>query len=557
MLHAGVDVHLRHKGGKTAFEIAEAQGYKKIAQQIASAGVVNLLQYSSTPAGREDIHVASRLVELISMYRGNPNAVAPGADSSHISPLMLVALKDGNRGRHIDDLHKQGADLFAVDNHGWTPLMYAIAGNRHETVEALLRVGNFDRRFFTTVTPDEETPFSVAAEVGNEATINLLKVHNPSAFVLPQGSNRYQAVPPAKGSADTRRRTGRKGSSYTSAQNAASHSQRPQKQQQATSARTPVKPLSPVVKNKYAVELVDAVLANNLQSVKYYLGDGGDYTYAHKGGYNALLHATAKGFFDIIKLLVANGADPNSVENDGWTPLMFSSFQGRVESVDLLLDHGADACAANKAGFMAHDLAISNGHKQVGARVASECIARKIHQEDAGAVLNLLKVGGNPSMTDPSSGRSVLIALVAAKEISAPQVETFLREFPFIDVNHGDREDQSALFYAVDNGDVATSAVLIANGADTKKRNKRGICSMDIAKTRANKDIQDLLERYPTVESMKAALENLKSVHGSRNLHKGPNDIEHQPHLDPALLLNLKHADMQQQPKGDSADDLR
>lgn len=243
--------------------------------------------------------------------------------------------------------------------------MYAIASNNIGSVENILKLGKFDSKFFSTITPDDETPFTVAVEFGNEAIINLLRKHNPSAFIIPNDSKKIETTPVIN--KNNNLKTGYRGSKYMNVKYSSETNKLNHANIDSKVTTTPITTTTPIkaTTSKYGSEIIDAVIANNLASIKYYVNDGGDVQFKHSGGYTAIIHAAAKGYIDIMKYLLGHGANPNAAENDGWTPLMFGAFQGRMDTIDLLLDHGANACAVNKRNIRVDILAIGNGHKQV------------------------------------------------------------------------------------------------------------------------------------------------------------------------------------------------
>lgn len=365
MMAAGfVDVSLKNKKGFTAYSLASTLNYSEIATRLSNVEISTLIKYSVTDNGRKDTSLCDKLINLITKYHGDPNFVVSGDSTSGITPFMLIALKGPNDGKAIESIHQKGGNLFSVDGQGWTVLMYAIASNNVATVEKVLTLGKFDRKLFNVVTPDDETPFTVAVDFGNTAIINLLKQHNPTAFIIPNGDKKIEAAPAVN--TNNNPKTGLHGPKYSSTKyfsntNKMNHANIDSKVTTTQQTTTPIK----TTPNKYGMEIIEAVIANNLASVKYYVNDGGDVQFVQRGGYNALIHATSKGYTDIIKFLLAHGANPNTAESDGWTPLMFAGFQARMDNIDILLDHGANPCAVNKRDVRADTVAIGNGHKQV------------------------------------------------------------------------------------------------------------------------------------------------------------------------------------------------
>ncbi len=69
-------------------------------------------------------------------------------------------------------------------------------------------------------------------------------------------------------------------------------------------------------------ELSNAVIANDLDRVKFLVGKGADVNQADSQGWTPLLSAARQRHDDMIKLLIELGADVNLAKNDGTTPLI-------------------------------------------------------------------------------------------------------------------------------------------------------------------------------------------------------------------------------------------
>lgn len=437
--------------------------------------LLDLLKYGLTDAGRADSMLLDKFVDLITTNKINPNLVVPAPDYTGINALMLVSIRDHENGKAVESLVKLGADMYATDTRGWTSLMYASSAGNLDAASKLLSLSNFDMKLMTYVSNDGETALTLARKKKAVKVVALLEKHMPHV-------------------------------EHTALKNT----------QDTDSSLKRIK-ASPVQKGKYAVELVDAILKQNPSKVKEYLADGADYEFVGKGGYTPLLQAAAKGNVEIIKMLVDLGANVNAAENDGWISIMFPAFQGRLDVLDTLLDAGAEALTPNKFGKYAFDLALSNGHKKVAARIATEAMPAAIRKEDSSMIKRLLAAGGNPAAVDVSGGgRTPLMVLTRSNLLSAEDVEKFLNDYGTVDVNSADANGNTALFYAVDKGDVSIVAVLIAHGADTKHRNRAGKTVVEIAQSKSQTDVVNLLDRFPDAKAMQNALASLRNAQNNQ-----------------------------------------
>jgi ankyrin repeat protein len=137
----------------------------------------------------------------------------------------------------------------------------------------------------------------------------------------------------------------------------------------------------------------------NLEQVKAFLNQGGDYNAIDEGGQTALMFAAFNGHSEIVlllieagaeidqrdktgrtallygstgpfpetvKILLDQGADPNLVDSDEhFSPLMHAAAEGQLEVVKVLLANGADPSLKDVDGDDAASFASQSGHQQV------------------------------------------------------------------------------------------------------------------------------------------------------------------------------------------------
>jgi ankyrin repeat protein len=152
----------------------------------------------------------------------------------------------------------------------------------------------------------------------------------------------------------------------------------------------------------------------------------------------------------LIKFLLDAGVDPNPIPSyHGWeTPLMLSLHWKNETAAGYLIDAGADLDA--KAGFGKHALWLA--------------VALYLHH----AIKCLLQAGANPNLKD-YFGRT-------------------------------------ALFEAVNNNDEIAVSLLLENRADIRIRTDKGQTALDIARSKGNKKIIQLLENPPPPKSLRKLL---------------------------------------------------
>ena len=82
--------------------------------------------------------------------------------------------------------------------------------------------------------------------------------------------------------------------------------------------------------------LFEAVVADNMQIVRYLIKNGADINHQDSVGRTAIFFASAEGNYEIAALLIHLGADINIATKDGRTPLHAANFQRHYNIADLL-----------------------------------------------------------------------------------------------------------------------------------------------------------------------------------------------------------------------------
>ena len=167
-------------------------------------------------------------------------------------------------------------------------------------------------------------------------------------------------------------------------------------------------------------------------------------------GKNALMVACKQGELTLAKRLVALGADINGQTNTGGTPFMFAVLGNHLAVAKWLHGQGAWVNAQGSNGWSAIMIAAAKGLQELVAWLIS-----------AGADINVVDVYR-------------FTPLMRAVDNRHRAVSKVLLESPGILVNVGDEADNTALHYAVANGDVATIKLLLRHDADPGVANRDG-----------------------------------------------------------------------------------
>src|SRR5271155_2324066 len=88
-------------------------------------------------------------------------------------------------------------------------------------------------------------------------------------------------------------------------------------------------------------ELGDAIVANNIERVRYLLAHGAHPDARDGEGYTPLINATRFSFVEVATYLAEHKSDVNLGDRNDWTPLMYAAWQDNPELVSMLIKHGA------------------------------------------------------------------------------------------------------------------------------------------------------------------------------------------------------------------------
>ena len=98
------------------------------------------------------------------------------------------------------------------------------------------------------------------------------------------------------------------------------------------------------------VTLADAILSENLNSVRQVLRYGEELNQIDEYGFTPLIEAAIVDNIELIRLLLDQGADPNLQDATGGTALQWAAENNDIAMVQLLLERGANPNAYNFSG---------------------------------------------------------------------------------------------------------------------------------------------------------------------------------------------------------------
>ena len=108
-------------------------------------------------------------------------------------------------------------------------------------------------------------------------------------------------------------------------------------------------------------ELNDAVVANDIDRVRYLLQHRAHVDARDGDGYTPLINATRFGFVEVARYIADHGADVNKPDLSSWTPLMYAAWADSPDLVAMLLTKKAKLDAADNTGLTPLAIAAQNG----------------------------------------------------------------------------------------------------------------------------------------------------------------------------------------------------
>ena len=217
-------------------------------------------------------------------------------------------------------------------------------------------------------------------------------------------------------------------------------------------------------------ELSNAIVANDIDRVRYLVSHGAHIDAADGEGHPALVNATRYGFKSVATFLVEHNASPNLPDRSGWTPLMYAAWGDDPGLAEMLLAHGAKLTATENDGLTPLAIAVQNA-KVNAARTLLE----------AGADVNapVAKGGYTPLMLASLSGSS---------EVAQSLVDHGAK------VNATNAGGVTALMIAAAGNRSSIVALLLKSGADINARSEDGRTALSIAQANNSEAVIKILQ---------------------------------------------------------------
>ncbi len=219
-------------------------------------------------------------------------------------------------------------------------------------------------------------------------------------------------------------------------------------------------------------ELNNAIVANDIDRVRYLVSHGAHVDALDGEGHPALVNASRYGFKSVATFLVEHKASPNLSDPSGWTPLMYAAWGDDPALADMLLKHGAKLDSTDNDGLTPLAIAVQNA-KVNAARTLL----------DAGADVNaaVAKGGYTPLMLASMSGSTEVVTSLIERGAK---------------VNAANAGGVTALMIAAAGNRSPIVQLLLKSGADVNARSEDGRTALSIAQANNSEAVIKILEEF-------------------------------------------------------------
>ncbi len=250
--------------------------------------------------------------------------------------------------------------------------------------------------------------------------------------------------------------------------------------------------------------LDEAVLHNQVDSLRFLIAHGADVKYTHPADGRGPVHeACIKGFSDVLPLLIDSGADPVRRDRSGQTPLDLALAYKNANVVGALLKLGSRVSESQAAAEEAMETAVLKGQLEIvrilwegGFDINKPTASGSTYLHDAalknqkkvaellircGAHLDAVNQGGGTPLHDAALGGSIdVISLLLDRGA---------------DINAADKESGATpLMLAASLDRSSAVIVLLKRGANPALKDHYGMTALDRAKKTEDPETVKLLE---------------------------------------------------------------
>ncbi|HNY12257.1 MAG TPA: ankyrin repeat domain-containing protein [Candidatus Wallbacteria bacterium] len=221
------------------------------------------------------------------------------------------------------------------------------------------------------------------------------------------------------------------------------------------------------------VNLMEAVIASDVETLKRGLNEGGDVDTTDKSGWTLLMNAASKGMNDIVAVLVEGKANLNYQDKDGRTALMNAVYSGKIDTMRLLIGSGADVNLRGADGRSAYIIASDKGNAKIInlLKAAGAVDARKEKKEEPAVRMPEMNLSAGPKIDE------TLRSFVSEENFE--QTVKMLEKKA--DPNVSDKNGVTVLMIAASAGNIEIMKALIKAGAEVNAKNSRGVTPLMFA----------------------------------------------------------------------------
>ena len=238
-------------------------------------------------------------------------------------------------------------------------------------------------------------------------------------------------------------------------------------------------------------ELSNAVIANDLDRVKFLVSKGADVNKVDSQGWTPLQSAARQRQDKMIALLIGLGADVNAGDP---TPLVAAVMRDHVPSIKVLLDHGAHIEKPGQDGFKPLPLAIAED-KYEAAKTLMEAGAKVNELSGEDGLTPLMIAAGQ---TSPAEGAMFVPGSTRPTDIARGLIDGGA------DVNAQSKTGVTALMIAAAHNNPPMIGMLIDAGADPNLKNNIGQTAAEVAERNGNLEAQQAIKVLSAAKSASA-----------------------------------------------------
>ena len=202
---------------------------------------------------------------------------------------------------------------------------------------------------------------------------------------------------------------------------------------------------------------------------------GADVNSSDSDNWTPLLNSAKNGNAELVRVLIEKRAMIDARDSGNFTSLMWACYKNRTDCVKLLLDANANPNVQCKNSICCLSWAAGRGHLEVVEQLL-QANNIKVNAQDQSSSTPLLWAARKGSLgivkalikkdADPNlAGMLAMTPLIASCKFAHIEVALFLIELPQVNLNHIDKDGNTALQISAKSGHPAIVLSLLEKGA--------------------------------------------------------------------------------------------